>query len=333
MSRNPYFDNLKAVLILLVVLGHTLSEAVDENKWIASIYMFIYLFHMPAFILVSGYFSKVIKTKSDVWKLVKKFLIPYVIFQVIYTFYYTEVYGDKLDLTFLEPRWALWFLISMFCWNLLLFIFPKNKTGLILSILISLVVGYVGNVNETLTLARTFFFFPFFLVGYILEEKHFTQLKIKRNVAISWLVLGSLFVIVYWVGDINWKEWLYGRIPYSEISEGPAKYGFLNRAIAYIFMVAATYGFLSIAPKKQLTITKIGSITLIVYLFHMFIIKYVQDSYLYDWVEHTEQYYVLFLLPIVVVYLLTRKTIVKLGLLLVGTQRRRKTKKRWVPTK
>ncbi|NGY88217.1 acyltransferase family protein [Bacillus megaterium] len=237
MSRNPYFDNLKAVLILLVVLGHTLSEAVNENKWVASIYMFIYLFHMPAFILVSGYFSKVIKTKKDVWKLAKKFLIPYVIFQVIYTLYYTKVYGNKLEMTFLEPRWALWFLISIFCWNLLLYIFPKNRVGLLLAVGVSLVAGYVGSVNETLTFARTFFFFPFFLIGYLLDEPRFTKLKIKRNVVISWLIFISLFVVVYYFGNIAWKEWLYGRIPYSEISQGPLEYGFVNRAIVYLFMV------------------------------------------------------------------------------------------------
>ncbi|MFB8426045.1 acyltransferase family protein [Priestia megaterium] len=331
MSRNPYFDNLKAVLILLVVLGHTLSEAVNENKWVASIYMFIYLFHMPAFILVSGYFSKVIKTKKDVWKLAKKFLIPYVIFQVIYTLYYTKVYGNKLEMTFLEPRWALWFLISIFCWNLLLYIFPKNRVGLLLAVGVSLVAGYVGSVNETLTFARTFFFFPFFLIGYLLDEPRFTKLKIKRNVVISWLIFISLFVVVYYFGNIAWKEWLYGRIPYSEISQGPLEYGFVNRAIVYLFMAAATYCFLSIAPKKQLSITKIGSLTLIIYLFHMFILKYIQTSPVYDWVEHTDQYYVLFLLPIIVVYLLTRKAIVKLGLFLMGIQRKRK--KKWTPTK
>lgn len=326
MKRNPYFDNLKAVLILLVVLGHILSEMVEENKWIATIYMFVYLFHMPAFILVSGYFSKVVKTKKDVWKLIKKFLVPYAIFQVLYTLYYTKVYGNKLEMTFLEPRWALWFLISIFCWNLLLFIFPKSKFGLLLAVIVSLVAGYVESINETLTFARTFFFFPFFLLGYMLNEQRFTELKVKKNVVISWLLFTSLFGIVYFLGNIDWKEWLYGRVPYSEISEGPVKYGVANRAIAYLLMAVATYCFLSIAPKRQLSITRIGSLTLIIYLFHMFVVKYIQDSSMYEWVKQTGQYYVLFLLPIIVVYLLSRKAIVKIGLLILGGQRRKKRK-------
>jgi len=327
MNRNPYFDNLKAMLIILVVLGHILSEMVDENIWLASIYMFIYLFHMPAFVLISGHFSRVVKTKKDLWNLAKKLLIPYAIFQVIYTMYYTRVFGENIEMSFIDPRWALWFLISMFCWNLLLFVYPRNKKGLLLSVVVSLIVGYIGNINETLTLARTFFFFPFFLLGYILKDKHFEQLKIKTNVGLSWLLFGLLFVAICYFGDIHWKEWLYGRIPYKEINDGPTTYGFLNRMIAYLFMGAATYCFLSIAPKKQLTITRIGSITLIVYLLHMFIVKYIQNSYLYDWVEKTNQYYVLFVLPFVVVYILTRKIIIKVGFLLLGVRIRRNRKK------
>ncbi|WP_456364222.1 acyltransferase family protein [Priestia aryabhattai] len=324
MNRNPYFDNLKALLIILVVLGHILSEMVDENVWLASIYMFVYLFHMPAFILISGHFSRVVKTGKDLWGLAKKLLIPYVIFQVIYTLYYTRVYGENLEMSFIDPRWALWFLISMFSWNILLVAFPKKKVAVVLSIIISLLVGYIGYINETLTLARTFFFFPFFLLGYLLEDRHFSWLKNKVNVKVSWVLFGFLFIIVYWFGNIDWKEWLYGRIPYQEISDGPTPYGFLNRGITYTLMAAATYCFLAIVPTRRLIITQVGSITLIVYLFHMFVVKYIQSSYLYKWVKETDQYYILFILPLVIVYLLTRKPVVKAGFLILGKRKKKK---------
>ncbi|WP_332694487.1 IS200/IS605 family transposase [Halalkalibacter lacteus] len=57
-ERNPYFDNAKAVLIFLVVLGHILSEFLHEDQLVSSVYLFIYLFHMPAFVLIAGYFAK-----------------------------------------------------------------------------------------------------------------------------------------------------------------------------------------------------------------------------------------------------------------------------------
>ncbi len=60
MKRDPYFDNAKAVLIVLVVLGHTLARMVEENEWILTIYLFIFSFHMPAF-----YFSIRLFFKKD----------------------------------------------------------------------------------------------------------------------------------------------------------------------------------------------------------------------------------------------------------------------------
>ena len=60
-ERDYYFDNLKFILIFLVVFGHLVGITYKETQIEKSIYFFIYLFHMPAFIIVSGYFSKNIK--------------------------------------------------------------------------------------------------------------------------------------------------------------------------------------------------------------------------------------------------------------------------------
>ena len=65
MKKRIYtLDNLKAVLIFLVVLGHLLISfthaTCNSAKYISS---FIYSFHMPLFIIISGYFSKKTITK------------------------------------------------------------------------------------------------------------------------------------------------------------------------------------------------------------------------------------------------------------------------------
>lgn len=310
MNRNPYFDNAKALLIIFVVLGHTISGVFEENRMITSIYMFIYLFHMPAFILVSGYFSKRVGSYKEILKLVKKLLIPYLIFQIIYTVYYTKFFGDNIDFSIMDPRWALWFLLSTFFWNIMLIIFGNRKIGILLSFVISLLIGYAGEINETLTLSRTFFFFPFFLMGYFLNEQHFEWIKNKRNVILSWILLVLLFLFVYKYGNIEWREWLYGRKPYEEIMDNSLDLGYLYRLLAYIIMGISTYLFLSIVPKRKLKITSIGSITLVIYLLHMFLIKFIQETILYKWITDNEYYLLLGIVPIVVIYLLTRKPIV-----------------------
>ena len=55
--RSNSWDNIKGLLILLVVFGHCLWDLQDRH-WNDLIVDGIYFFHMPAFVFVSGYFSK-----------------------------------------------------------------------------------------------------------------------------------------------------------------------------------------------------------------------------------------------------------------------------------
>ncbi|QCC78190.1 hypothetical protein [Nocardioides daphniae] len=53
LRRDPWIDNAKTVLVTLVVVGHFLTIA-PESAPAAHVYDFLYLFHIPAFVLVSG---------------------------------------------------------------------------------------------------------------------------------------------------------------------------------------------------------------------------------------------------------------------------------------
>jgi len=58
-ARDYYIDNIKGVLIILVVCGHLLSTLQDMNSTFAiGVRTFIYFFHMPGFIFMSGYLAK-----------------------------------------------------------------------------------------------------------------------------------------------------------------------------------------------------------------------------------------------------------------------------------
>ena len=56
-KRNYYIDNLKFILITLVVVGH-FAIKMTYMAPIQSLLYFIYLFHMPCFIFVSGFLAK-----------------------------------------------------------------------------------------------------------------------------------------------------------------------------------------------------------------------------------------------------------------------------------
>ena len=94
-QRSYYFDNAKFILIGFVVFGHLLSPYANDSQLIGALYKTIYTFHMPAFILVSGYFAKGFYKKGYLAKIIKKLIIPYLIFQSIYTVFYYYLYGKS----------------------------------------------------------------------------------------------------------------------------------------------------------------------------------------------------------------------------------------------
>ena len=82
MKRDYSFDNMKVLLITLVVFGHALEEFGTTGK-LGLIRAVIYSFHMPLFIFISGYFSK---SDAKPEKLLKTTIIPFIIFNTIWMF-------------------------------------------------------------------------------------------------------------------------------------------------------------------------------------------------------------------------------------------------------
>ncbi|MFP7199542.1 acyltransferase family protein [Lysinibacillus halotolerans] len=270
-----------------------------------------YLFHMPAFILISGHFSRTIKSKNDLKKIGKTLVLPYIIFQIAYTFYYKNIFGDDVTYDFFEPRYALWFLLSMVMWKLMLTIFGRHWIMVVMSVVLSLSVGYISEVNEWLSLARIFFFFPFFLMGYYMSRENFVKMKNKWNVSIASILGLVLVIVIHLYGDVRWQEWLFGRIPYEEIEFSILEIGALSRLLVYVFMFVATYIFLSLVPENKRWYTNVGAKTLCVYLLHLFIIRAFESTVAYEWIKETGNYILLFGIAFIIVCVLSNKWIWK----------------------
>ncbi|YCK41954.1 acyltransferase family protein [Actinomadura sp. ATCC 39365] len=56
-ARDPFFDNAKYLAIVLVVCGHLIEDQRDAPLAHA-LYFYVYVFHMPLFIVLSGYLSR-----------------------------------------------------------------------------------------------------------------------------------------------------------------------------------------------------------------------------------------------------------------------------------
>ena len=125
-KRDAYFDNAKLFLMILVVFGHFLQPFANDRPVYNDLYYFIFTFHMPAFILISGFFAK--SGPKPITSLVKKLLLPYIFFQLLYSGYYTLIgVQDSCSRELGTPQWSLWFLLSLFFPDFMLgYVTPKK---------------------------------------------------------------------------------------------------------------------------------------------------------------------------------------------------------------
>ena len=56
--RDNYFDNLRGFLIICVIVGNSLEYISPSSVNPHYLILFLYMFHMPLFTFISGYFVK-----------------------------------------------------------------------------------------------------------------------------------------------------------------------------------------------------------------------------------------------------------------------------------
>src|SRR5690625_924443 len=218
MKRNAYFDNAKLFLIFFVVFGHMIQPYID-SKYVGTFYTWLYTFHMPAFIFLAGFYAKGKSSADFIINLAKKLLIPYLIFQAIYSIYYFYIGkpGWLTDSIF-YPHWSLWFLISLFSWHMLLIGFKKMHPAISLTTAVALgiIVGYFDPIGHLFSLSRTFVFFPFFLLGHFASMNQVLVLKQRKMKILSVVAMSVIAIAIYFLPDIN-SGWLLASKSYSTL--------------------------------------------------------------------------------------------------------------------
>lgn len=166
MSRIAYYDNLKFLLMMTVVFGHLIgSLKVDFYTE----YLFIYSFHMPLFIFISGYFSKILIDKKSFWKVFNTILIPFILLEIFYSLISFLLYKETINL--LIPEWGLWYLLSLFVWRISLNLIDKIKYSFFILVILSLGIGFL-DFDGYLSIERIITFSPFFYGGYLLAKNN-----------------------------------------------------------------------------------------------------------------------------------------------------------------
>ncbi|WP_194841257.1 acyltransferase family protein [Salinibacillus xinjiangensis] len=318
-KRDQYFDNARFMLILLVVVGHMISPYRHDQEILNAAYKFIYTFHMPAFILISGFFAKGIFKPGYLTKLTKKLLLPYFIFQIIFSIFFS-VTNNEIQFSIFDPHWTLWFLLSLIGWNLLLFVFSKIPYSFTIAVAIGVLIGLVPVIGTYLSLSRTFVFFPLFLLGYKLDKTHFQLLTKKKYKVSGAAFLVLLFSGYYFLLNDMTRDWLLASSSYAELGVDES-YGVMIRLILYGVVFWATFSVLALIPRRQFVFTKIGERTLYVYLLHGLTIKSLEMTPFYQTIVDSGYYFLLVGLALMLTFVLASRPVIRIAKPLIEPQK------------
>ena len=264
--RYAIFDNFKGILIFTVVFAHFLwkNSTKKPSSLSRKIVVFIYSFHMPGFIFISGFLtSKNSEKISNSCKL----LILYYIFNFSYSII-LHLY-IKTAIGFFIPLHSYWYILSLFYWRISINFFYNFKFIFLISIIISLLVGYWTSFTNFLSIVRTFTYFPFFLLGYIITKsgKFTSFLKWRKNyIRFIIFCISFLFFLFLFIKYLNsTKLSITTLLMFSYNKKNTIKERIIMVIISFMMIL---FGLLLVSNIKIPLINKWGKNSLYIYLFH-----------------------------------------------------------------
>ncbi|MFC5754454.1 acyltransferase family protein, partial [Actinomadura rugatobispora] len=277
-ERDPFFDNAKFLAILLVVIGHSLAYRLDVPM-AKGLYLFIYMFHMPMFIVVTGYFSRNWTfAGGKARKLITNVGVPYVVFEIAYSLYDWQVGRNELEISLLDPYFLTWFLCALFFWRLSTPVWQQIRWPLAVALAFSL-LSYMSDLGNTFNIHRVIGLLPFYVLGLLLKPEHFEYLKRPAARVLGTLTLAGGLAVAYLAMDRMNRAWIYWKDPHEELGVDNVT-GTVMRLGMFVAATVLVAAFLAIVPKRKTWFTKLGSTTLYAYLLHGFVTRLLQFT---DW--------------------------------------------------
>nr|WP_237773420.1 MULTISPECIES: acyltransferase family protein [Streptomyces] len=282
-GRDAFFDNAKYLAIVLVAMGHAWEPLRGDSRAAAALYITVYTFHMPAFIVISGYFSRSFDASPGrLQRLVTGVAVPYVIFEVAYTFFKRRAGDDPTyPISLLDPWYLTWFLVALFIWRLTTPLWKVVRWPLPLALGIAVLASVSPDIGDDLDLQRVLQFLPFFVLGLVLKPAHFQLVRRKEARILALPVFAAALVFAYWAAPRMNAAWFYRRDSAQELAAPGWAGGVMTLAMFGCSLVLVAC-FFAWVPGRRLWFTALGAGTLYGYLLHGFLAK---GSRFWDWYE------------------------------------------------
>lgn len=298
-ERNAHFDNAKFVAIVLVGVGHAIGD-LWELRAAGATNLVIYGFHMPAFVLMAGYFSKNFDfSKRRVQRLIAGVVVPYLVFQLVYVAL-AKWNGESADWALLSPVWLNWFLASLFVWRLISPIWRNVRWPFAIAVAVALAAN-LSTFPDTLCITRTLMMLPFFVAGMLLRPEHFAML------ARTWVrVLAVVVLVVAYAGAYVVKPYTSTELLYYSETATDLHTPYLEATALRIALLAGAFvlmaAFFALVPRRRTWFTSLGAGTIYAYLLHGILHRVAEH---YGWYDHFVSYWGFAVVTIVAVLVTT----------------------------
>lgn len=268
-QRDTKWDNIKFILITCVVTGHMIYLFLGDSILAKGIYLWIYSFHMPAFLFLSGMFSKhAVETKNS--RRVLDYLAIYLLMKALQSIANYFVNG-KVTFRFFWEAGPGWYALAMAVYIFISSILKDadKRKLLLLAVLAGCMAGYDNHLGDHFASARIVTFYPFFLLGLYLEPE-----KIKRTMRKPVQIISGIILCVTFIITVRYTEHFYwllklfkGKYSYAQASVVGLR-GPLYRFLLYIGMLLMAYCVFAVISSKKKWYSDIGRNTLPIFIFH-----------------------------------------------------------------
>ncbi len=294
-QRIYLFDNVKTLAIFLVVIGHAinfLALSANGNKLEKSLFVFIYSFHMPLFIFISGLFLKPMDTQT---KFPRGKFISFLTIGIVlraFTSILRLILGQKANFSVFEmyDTYA-WFMDAMAVFILLAWLLRSFDKRIILSVsvLVGCLAGYDSNLGDKFSLMRIVVFFPVFMIGHYLTPE-----QILKLASLKWVKIIAALIIIGFIAlclsDMvfvtRFRTMFTGRNRFSALKQVPYRAGVFYRVITYVLSSLLGLSVICLVPNRKLGyITTAGGKTLQIYFWHKMFLIIFEHYKLYDAIQ------------------------------------------------
>ncbi|KJK41621.1 membrane protein [Streptomyces variegatus] len=273
-QRDSFFDNAKYLAIVLVAMGHAWEPLKGDSRILEAAYQVVYAFHMPAFIIISGYFSRSFDMRPDRLKrLITGVAVPYIIFETAYPLFKRVIDNDPhQEISLLDPWYLTWFLVALFIWRLTTPIWNLVRRPLPLALGLAMLATVTPEIGDDLDLQRVLQFLPFFVLGLVMKPEHFHMVR-RRSVRIASVpVFAAALAFSWWAVPRMNTAWFYHRDAAQELG-APWWTGPVMVLAMFGCSLVLTACFFAWVPRRRMWFTALGAGTLYGYLLHGFLVK------------------------------------------------------------